>query len=60
MDSVAVDQAGTGGGEVAVPDAVCALWERQALLLALACAVEEAEFYFAGCWRCEGEVDALI
>ena len=56
MDAVAVELAGPDAGEVAVPDLVGVLRQRDAVRLAPPRAVEEAELDAGGVGREEGEV----
>lgn len=58
MDAVAVDGAGAGGGQIAVPDFVGIFGKLDALELGFTGVVEQAELNLGGVGRKEREVDA--
>ena len=59
MHAIAVDRAGPRIGQVAVPDLVGVFGQLDALDLALACGVEQADLDFGGVGREQREIDAL-
>src|SRR3954468_19791546 len=58
VDAVAIDGAGTGRGQIAVPDFVGVFWEFDPLQFGLAVVVEQAELDLGGMGRKQREIDA--